>query len=583
MKIKSIFTPETIKDDAFVQAMWNGKIQDSKTLHSIIKNISLDTLDSLSNSSEQNLQTSFLLELAKHFKEVNYSDKNISIIIKETIEKGISPFEIAKLLANIDIPKDYTEFANSKYSAEYPWLLENDLFQALKYSEKTIEDAGRPFLPADYYIKKLNVFRSSDSIDKSFVQNLITLLHTDFYTEDEKSALIDSLKKNNLNALDISCNPITFEPNDSIIAKQLKTVRSYFSGQIIPIDIATSLINQLITKSNKAPTVFDKKLLEASIQSIINHHLSEKGIDIGNRVFFGNGHSHDLGYYQSSPNCIWIDNNLLELFLSSTKMQDKARLFRSMFHEMHHAIQHHNVDNNNIDYLTYNFIKEYVIEQYDDNFYADNYRSIYTESDARKEEILGSIEFLKSLNPAFVNVLQRQFLNDYINETNNHTIYGDSTKKINVGKNGTKIDVSDYVGYLIQSNPQILTDNPILSMEYNLDGSQKNIETLLQEFEQKKSEKTSNYSDIYSIYYGLVSKTLKNTNTADIQLQEKLSDFFKEQPQLVSLADMQTLYKKVTDSQKREVYSRLIAILKSPSQSITTNQKGVDSVDHNSR
>ena len=112
---------------------------------------------------------------------------------------------------------------------------------------------------------------------------------------------------------------------------------------------------------------------------------------------------------------------------------------------------------------------------------------------------------------------------EYVDETCYHTIYGDSEKKIGIGKNGTKINVSDYVGLLIQSNPQILTKNPILSIEYNPDGSQKDIDTLLQDFEQRKSENPSNYSSMYSIYYGLVSRALEQSDNNNPELQEQVS------------------------------------------------------------
>lgn len=182
LKLKSIFTPETVKDDKFVQAMWNGEIKDSKTIQSIVKNISLDTLNVLLNLSNINSQTPFLLDLANHFNQLNYSDKNIAIVINEILNKGLSPYEVAKVLVEIDIPKDLTEFMDSEHSDKYSWLLEGAVFQTLKESEKDIEDAKRPFLPAQYYVKKLDVVRSSSGMDKHFVQNLITLLHSDYYT-----------------------------------------------------------------------------------------------------------------------------------------------------------------------------------------------------------------------------------------------------------------------------------------------------------------------------------------------------------------------------------------------------------------
>ena len=337
-------------------------------------------------------------------------------------------------------------------------------------------------------------------------------------------------------------------------------------------------------KNENAPLY--KKLLEACVQSVVSNKLAEKGIDIKNQVFFGNGHSWSSGYYNSFRNCIWIDDNLIDKFIDSPELSDKADLFRTMFHEMQHAEQHNNINNGNINYLTYNFIKEYVIEHYDENFYNTNYKSIYTESDARKEEILGSLEFLKRLNPEFVKAIRDKAELEYVSETNHHTIYGDSEKNIGIGKNGGKINISNYVGLLIQSNPQILLKNPILSIEYTPDGSQKDMQTLLDDFEQRKSENPSNYSDIYSIYYGLISKALEKSDNNNPELQKQVSSFLQEQPELISLADMNVLYKKVPVTHTREVYSRLLSLTRniSPVQSVSNNRKeGVNFDDNSSR
>ena len=130
-----------------------------------------------------------------------------------------------------------------------------------------------------------------------------------------------------------------------------------------------------------------------------------------------------------------------------------------------------------------------------------------------------------------------------MNETCFHTVYGDAEKKMTIGKNGTKINISDYVGLLIQSNPQILAEHPILDIEYNPDGSKKGIETLLKDFKQIESENPSDYSRIYSIYYGLISRAVEQSDINNPQLQEQVSCFLKYQPELISFADIQELQK----------------------------------------
>ena len=560
LKLKSIFIPETVKNDRFVQAMWNGKITNSKTIQSIVKNISVDTLDILLNYSSENLKTPFIFDLANHFKKVNYSDKDIATVINDVVSRNYLYHQVAKVLAKIDIPKDLMEFMNSKYSKEYSWLLEGNVFQSLKKMEKDIEDAKEPLLPTEYYIKKLDRVYQKSNIDKHFVQNLITLLHSDYYDEDEKMAITDALKRNGLYSRYIIDEKVTFEKNDSNVTTYKKILQAYFSGQVIPVDVSTSILNQLMIKPECQDTELNKKILEACVQSVISNQLAEKGIDIGNKVFFGNGYNKLGGYYQRTYKYIWVNENTISKFIDSNKFTDKAKLFKTMFHEMRHAEQFYKMDKGNIDYLTYNFIKEDVIGYYDENFYDNNYISMYIEADARKEGILGSLEFLKNLDTKFIREISSQAEEEYLEESVCYTIYRDSDKKMPIGRDSTKIDISDYVGRLIQSNPQILIKNPILTIEYNADGSRKNIETLIQDFEQRKPENSTDYSNIYSIYYGLISKAMEQSDIKSPEIQRKVSKFLEEQNELISLADMQVLYKKVSPTYIREVYSRLLSL-----------------------
>lgn len=288
--------------------------------------------------------------------------------------------------------------------------------------------------------------------------------------------------------------------------------------------------------------------------------MPKNGIDIGNRIFFGTTNSSTHGYYDHCHKCIWLDDNILERFLTSPNLEDKAYLFDTIFHEMQHAVQHNNIDNSNIDYLTYNFIKENVIQQYDEEYYNSNYLSIFMESDARKEAILGSLEFLKGLNPDFVQVLRKKATKDYTEETITHSILSDSTKKLSVRENGTPINVSDYVGFLIQSNPQILFESPILRIEYNPDGSHKSLETLLDEFDQIEPDDSQNYSNMYSIYYGLIFNIVSQNNTDTIKLEERLVAFTQKQPDLISYDFLEQLHCHVDPTHLSDAYKRLLSI-----------------------
>ena len=570
LKMKSIFTPDILKDDAVIKQMWDGKIEDSKTLKNILANISVKSFMDISEYDDKESEKGFIMELSEHFKNVKLSDKSIALIMKNTFDSQSISYEVAKFLTQIDIPNDYNDFLDSKYAHEYEWLIDFNTFDSLKKSEKIIEEAQRPFLPAEYYIKKIDKLYEYPDINSHFIGNLITLIHSDYYSQEEKDKLINALKDKGLYNNNISDVQITFEKNETIENMLLKVKQAYYSGQIMPLDIAQKLLNEDLEYS----TSIDKEVLQSCVQSVICNTLKNNNIDIQNKVFFGEGHG-TLGYNDPNNISIWIDDSLLEKYLNSNVLSDKAELFKTMFHEMQHAIQYDNIKKGKIDYLTYNFIKEEVIEEYDKEFYNANYKSIFMESDARKEEILGALEFLNGLNPKFVKTISENMENEYISESQQHTIYADSEKKFSIGKN-TFIDVSEYVGLLIQNNPRILENNPILNIEYKPDGTKKEIQTLLQEFQNQKDENNASYKNLYSIYYGLITKQMEKIPIEDAQLKQKIDEFLQEEQELVTIEDMQNCYHSVDKSNMQQLYERLYDITRNRKDKSISQEVDVD-------
>lgn len=570
LKMKSIFTPDILKDDAVIKQMWDGKIEDSKTLKNILANISVKSFMDISEYDDKESEKGFIMELSEHFKNVKLSDKSIALIMKNTFDSQSISYEVAKFLTQIDIPNNYNGFLDSEYAQKFKWLTDFNTFDSLKKNEKIIEEAQRPFLPAEYYIKKIDKLYEYPDINSHFIGNLITLIHSDYYSPEEKDKLINALKDKGLYNNNISDVQITFEKNETLENMLLKVKQAYYIGQIIPLDIAQKLLNGDLEHS----TSIDKEVLQGCVQSVICNTLKNNNIDIQNKVFFGEGHG-TLGYNDPNNISIWIDDSLLEKYLNSNVLSDKAELFKTMFHEMQHAIQYDNIKNRKLDYLTYNFIKEDVIEEYDKEFYNANYRNIFMESDARKEEILGALEFLNGLNPKFVKTISEKMENEYISESQQHTIYADSEKKFSIGKN-TFIDVSEYVGLLIQNNPRILENNPILNIEYKPDGTKKEIQTLLQEFQNQKDENNASYKNLYSIYYGLITKQMEKIPIEDAQLKQKIDEFLQEEQELVTIEDMQNCYHSVDKSNMQQLYERLYDITRNRKDKSISQEVDID-------
>ncbi len=554
LKMKSIFAPDELKNDKMIIEMWNGNVMDNKTLKNIIQNISPKSFKNLLGFEEKSSEKGFINDLSSHFKDVNLSNKNIGIIMKSIIESNEFDSEIAEFLAEIDIPTDYSQFKNSKHFDAYDWIEETETFESLKSFENNIENAFLPFLPSKYYLKKIDKLNECPDINSHFVDNLITLLHSDYYSLEEKTLLTNALKQQNLYNKYITEEDIVFDEKDSIENTILKVKQAYYSGKPIPLELAKNLLNDDLSKKIS----IDKETLQACIQGVVCNTLLDKGVDIQNKVFFGKSDDAN-GYDDAFNKSIWLNDSLLEAYLNSQTLIKKTRIFQTMFHEMRHTIQEDDMDKGKMDYLTYNFIKEKIIEDYDKDYYSENYTNFFMESDARKEQIIGALGFLNEMNPNFVKVIKDQMEDNYISERENHTIYGDSKKKISIGKDNF-IDVSNYVGMLIQNNPIILTNNPILNIEYNPNGSKKSIEEMINNFEEQKDISNSDYKNLYSIYYGIVSKDIENSPIEDENLMKKINLFMAQQQELISMEDRQNLYHTVDKKDNRQVYTRLYDI-----------------------
>ena len=295
-------------------------------------------------------------------------------------------------------------------------------------------------------------------------------------------------------------------------------------------------------------------------------------------MLFGNGQRKNFGYHDSEPPTIWLDENLVKDVIDKTN--NPVKLFDTMFHEMQHAIQTDNINKGKIDYLTYNCIKENIIKEYDSDFYNMNYSRMYGEIDARKNGILGMLDLFKSMRLEFGENTIKHFENQYIKESETHTIYNEANKRISIGEEQT-MDISTYLGRLINDNPEIIKQNPILEIEYHSDGSKKSLIELLNEFEQKKLEQNQDYKNLYSIYYGVIDKEINNHQIQEAELQEKISVFQKEAPELITMEDMFTCYHEVDKADMNKLYSRIYSYTRRNEQQ--AKEKEADENDNSTR
>ena len=548
LKVKSIFKPQEVCKDNIIQSFWQGKIKN----HDIIKYLfSQDDNEDLRErkgiKSGQvidyegifkyflklegwNGKDNFYIELLNHFNKVGISQENINVIL----------INIIPIIGTYDA----AEFFNNIY--KYPQINNNSyLMELLQKEEKRITEGSTINIPFSYALK--NIANMSEEMK----QNLITLVHSNFYKEEEKRILIEKLKQHGI-IHDISEEKqIKFEENDTLEETISKAKLSYENRQVMPIDVAKKFLNL----HSKKEISLDEELLKSCVVSIISNILNEKGINIESNVFFGKDkNTNGINHARANFRGIWLNNDLIKKYIENGDM----KLFITMFHEMRHSVQNQNIENGNIDYLTYNFIKENILRKRDQDFYNFNYRKMFIEEDARQFGIIDALKFMKETDILMYEDFKK-YCEELTNELNNSNINQDSNKE-NPFRTKGKINISDYLGKMIKNNPAILNEyNGILKIEYNLDGTTKDIATMLKEYRNLGEMNEQERKNYYSIYYGIISRKI----TKDLELPEDveadLTEFIKEKKELISVEDMRYYFKKAEPLVTKNILKRLLS------------------------
>lgn len=546
LKVKSIFKPQEVCNDNIIQSFWNGKIKNLQIINYLFSHnnnkdlkerkgikagqvIDYDEVFKYLLEQEGWNGKDFYIELLNHFNRVGISQENIDEILKSIIPI-IGVYDAAEFLNNID---QWPQIKNNSY-----------LMELLKNEEKRITEGSTIDIPFSYALK--NIANMSEEMK----QNLITLVHSNFYKEEEKRILIEKLKQHGI-IHDISEEKqIKFEENDTLEETISKAKLSYENRQVMPIDVA----KKILKLHSKKELSLDEELLKPCVVSIISNFLKQKGIDIKSNVFFGkNKNINGVNSEKTGFNGIWINNDLIKNYIENGDMH----LFITMFHEMRHSVQNQNIENGNIDYLTYNFIKENIIRKRDPDFYNFNYKKMFIEADARQYGIIDALNFLKEIDILMYEDFKKYY-EELTNELNNSNIDQDSNKE-NPFRTKEKINISDYLGRMIKNNPAILNEyNGILKIEYNLDGSTKDIATMLKEYRNLGEMNEQERKNYYSIYYGIISRKI----TKDLELPEDveadLTEFIKEKKELISVEDMRYYFKKAEPLVTKNILNRLL-------------------------
>ena len=546
LKVKSIFKPQEVCNDNIIQSFWNGKIKNLQIINYLFsQNNNKDLKERKGIKAGQVIDydevfkylleqegwngKDFYIELLNHFNRVGISQENIDEILKSIIPI-IGVYDAAEFLNNID---QWPQIKNNSY-----------LMELLKNEEKRIVEGGSIDIPFSYVLKNIT------NMSEEMKQNIITLVHSNYYTEEEKRILIDELKKHGIIHDINEEEQIKFEENDAVEETVSNAKLAFENRQVMPIDVAKKILNL----HSKKEISLDEELLKSCVVSIISNILNEKGINIESNVFFGKDkNTNGINHARANFRGIWLNNNLIKKYIENGDM----KLFITMFHEMRHSVQNQNIENGNIDYLTYNFIKENILRKRDPDFYNFNYKKMFIEADARQYGIIDALNFLKEIDILMYEDFKKYY-EELTNELNNSNINQDSNKE-NPFRTKEKINISDYLGRMIKNNPAILNEyNGILKIEYNLDGTTKDIATMLKEYRNLGEMNEQERKNYYSIYYGIISRKI----TKDLELPEDveadLTEFIKEKKELISVEDMRYYFKKAEPLVTKNILNRLL-------------------------
>ena len=529
LKVKSVFRPEELINDKIIQSIYEGKISNSKIIETVFSNKDTKQLEKRGDIKRGNpfyspeifrellvrdgKDTShFYQTLVEHFKSKGVNSKTINQILNEIVAvDGRSNSLIFLADLNINTPDSFIDFLNQNDNSNEEYLTCNScLFEAMKEKEKSVMTGRCLYIPYEYAIKNIEFF------SKEAVDNLKTLIENGYYSEEEKKELVS----------------------------KMKILGIYNERKEVTYEAAKKLIRDNMDNGFK----INEETFKSCIRAIITHGLIEKGIDTNKIVFFGESEEEN-GFVDIEK--IWINNRLIRNFVSGkANNEDKVRIFETMFHEMRHVQQSDNIAKGNIDFLTYNFIKEEIIRDKDPAFYSANYFKMFIEEDARQFGIIDSMKFLKELGIRDFDKIYEAYKGKLGKELDKDNIQTDSDKNTTFRIKET-INIDEYTGKIIRNNPEILKEyNCILQIQYNIDGSQKGLEEILENFEAIETEEEKN--KMFSIYYGIIKRKSEEKDDILPDTEKKLQEFFEKKNLLISEEDMRH-YSKKSDPQTNKM------------------------------
>lgn len=336
---------------------------------------------------------------------------------------------------------------------------------------------------------------------------------------------------------------------------------SYSYAETIPIDIANRILNAYVKDEN---TKMSMDALRAAIISIGQNELLKNNIT-DTTIFFGieiNNSKNRNGYYNNKSRSIFL-SNLIASKIDESNTDIVYSLLRSLFHEIEHAIQERNILNyNEISFKKMLFIKEKILRNKDDNFYKNNYENIFMEIYARISSILKTCEYIDcNLDSYNYKLIGSEFYKNYFKQEI-EVLRSSMTKKI-FNSEKPILDLFDYYMCNISKEKIIKTFKkyPILSLEYNSDGSRKKTTEIFLQIDNRLLKVNSNDNcdkiRIKAKLYSYTQLYIENSLSYIIMDEDNISKMNLQDPLLKTIisSSIEKLYKKEIDNHDEEVRS----------------------------
>lgn len=171
---------------------------------------------------------------------------------------------------------------------------------------------------------------------------------------------------------------------------------------------------------------------------------------------------------------VFLDNKLMEDFYYNKN----PKLLGTIFHEVTHLNQDKRQKNNEIVSLSnYIQLKEIIISNLNQDYYNQNYINVTFEKEARLNEYIYLIRYLKSI---FGSSFTKEDEKEELERVNLTIMQNEDLLRIYKGNN---VNVEDIFDEIILDNPNYLKEYPSLNIEYKLNEDGQVVRKMQEEIE----------------------------------------------------------------------------------------------------